>query len=92
MSGEYNVTLQNQPVDVSEEFNKQESHFFIGSKVEDFDPETATGKIKWKRLALKQRISYHQVTLPFDDYKVWQDVPPAGRPAAARRYRHFAHA
>jgi len=76
LSGEYNVTLQNQPVDVSEEFNKQESHFFIGSKVEDFDPERATGKIKWKRLALKQRISYHQVTLPFDDYKVWQDVPP----------------
>jgi alpha-D-xyloside xylohydrolase len=73
---EYAVNLQNQPVDVSEEFTKQESHFFIGSKVQEFDPDTATGTIRWKRLALKQRVSYHQITLPFDDYKVWQDVPP----------------
>ena len=65
---EYAVNLQNQPVDVSEEFAKQESHFFIGSKVQEFDPDTAAGKIRWKRLALKQRVSYHQITLPFDDY------------------------
>ena len=73
---EYQVTLQNQPVDVSEEYTKQESHFFVGSNVEDFDRDTATGKIMWKSMALKQRVSYHQVTLPLEDYKVWQDAPP----------------
>lgn len=73
---EYQVTLQNQPVDVSEEFSRQENHFFVGSKVEEFDRRGATGKIKWKSMSLKQRVSYHQVTLPLEDYKVWQDAPP----------------
>ena len=73
---EYQVAFQNQPVDVSEEFSKQESHFFIGSNVADFDQNTATGKIWWKSMALKQRVSYHQVTLPLEDYRVWRDVPP----------------
>ncbi|MDP9478893.1 MAG: alpha-xylosidase, partial [Actinomycetota bacterium] len=30
----------------------------------------------WKILALKQRVSYHQLTLQFEDYRVWEDVPP----------------
>ena len=73
---EYAVNFQNQPVDVSEEFSKQESHFFLGSKVEEFDRPSATGKILWKSMARKQRVSYHQVTLPLEDYRVWRDVPP----------------
>src|SRR5919107_735911 len=73
---EYQVAFQNQPVDVSEEFSKQESHFFLGSNVGDFDQNTATGKIRWKSMALKQRVSYHQVTLPLEDYRVWRDLPP----------------
>ncbi len=58
---EYAVSFQNQPVDVSEEFSKQESHFFLGSRVDEFDQRSATGKILWKSMALKQRVSYHQV-------------------------------
>ena len=73
---EYAVSFQNQPPDVSEEFSKQESHFFIGWKTEEFDPRSANGKILWKSMALKQRVSYHQVTLPLEDYRVWGDVPP----------------
>jgi len=73
---EYSVSFQNQPVDVSEEFSKQESHFFIGSNIKEFDQRSATGKIWWKSMALKQRVSYHQVTLPLEDYRVWRDVPP----------------
>ncbi|MDQ3913206.1 MAG: alpha-xylosidase [Actinomycetota bacterium] len=69
-------TVQNQPVDMTEEFTKQENHFFIGSKVEDFDRDSASGKIRWKGQALKQRVSYHQLTPQFEDYKVWEDVPP----------------
>jgi hypothetical protein len=42
---EYEAGFQNQPVDVSEEFARQQNHFFIGSKVPEFDPGTASGKI-----------------------------------------------
>jgi alpha-D-xyloside xylohydrolase len=73
---EYEADLQNQPVDVSGEFAKQQNHFFIGSKVTDFDPRSASGKILWKGLALMQRVSYHQLTLQFEDYRVWEDLPP----------------
>jgi alpha-D-xyloside xylohydrolase len=73
---EYEATFQNQPVDVSEEFTKQQNHFFVGSVVQEFDPDTASGEILWRGLALKQRVSYHQLTLQFEDYKVWEDTPP----------------
>ncbi|MDQ4002322.1 MAG: alpha-xylosidase [Actinomycetota bacterium] len=69
-------TAQNQPIDMSEEFVKQENHFFIGSKIEEFDRISASGKIRWKGQALKQRVSYHQITPQFEDYKVWEDTPP----------------
>src|SRR5829696_8753387 len=69
-------TAQNQPIDTSEEFAKQENHFFIGSKIEEFDKISASGKIRWKGQALKQRVSYHQITPQFEDYKVWEDAPP----------------
>jgi alpha-D-xyloside xylohydrolase len=73
---EYEAAFQNQPVDVSEEFTKQHNHFFVGSAVQEFDPQTASGKLLWRGLALKQRVSYHQLTLQFEDYKVWEDTPP----------------
>jgi alpha-D-xyloside xylohydrolase len=73
---EYEAAFQNQPVDVSEEFVKQQNHFFVGTEVKEFDPDTASGEILWRGLALKQRVSYHQLTLQFEDYKVWEDTPP----------------
>ena len=74
--GEFGVVFQNEPVDVSEEFSRQENHFFVGDRVEEFDPKSASGKICWKSLALKQRVSYHQITTQFEDYKTWEDLPP----------------
>jgi alpha-D-xyloside xylohydrolase len=73
---EHETTLQNQPVDISEEFGKQENHFFVGSKVEEFDRHAASGTITWRGQGLRQRISYHQLTLTFEDYKTWREVPP----------------
>ena len=61
---------------MSEEWAKQENHFFIASKIQDFDKSSVSGKIRWKGLALKQRVSYHQITPQFEDYKVWEDAPP----------------
>ena len=73
--GEFGVVFQNEPVDVSEEFSRQENHFFVGDRIEEFDPESASGKICWKSLALKQRVSYHQITAQFEDYRTWEDLP-----------------
>src|SRR5918994_4542844 len=73
---EYEAAFQNQPVDVSEEFTKQHNHFFVGWLVQESDPQTASGEILWRGLALKQRVSYHQLTLQVEDYKVWEDTPP----------------
>ena len=44
---EYAVSFQNQPPDVSEEFSKQESHFFIGWKTEEFDPRRRYSGKAW---------------------------------------------
>ena len=54
---EHETTLQNQPVDISEEFGKQENHFFVGSRVEEFDRHAASGTITWRGQGLRQRIS-----------------------------------
>ena len=84
---EYEAVFQNQPVDVGEEFAKQQNHFLIGSKVPEFDPDTASGKIPWKGLALKQRVSYHPLTLQFEDR-----APPDRRQVGAIPRRTLAHA
>ncbi len=72
----YANSVQNQPIDMSAEWTKQENHFFIASKTEEFDKSPVSGKIRCKGMALQQRVSYHQLTPQFEDYKVWEDVPP----------------
>src|SRR5918911_462455 len=72
----YANIVQNQPIDMSEEWSKQENHFFIASKIEEFDRGSLSGKIRWKGQALKQRVSYHQLTPQLEEYKVWEDAPP----------------
>jgi alpha-D-xyloside xylohydrolase len=74
--GEFYNIFQNEPVDVSEEFSRQENHFFVADSLSEFDPASASGTILWKSRSLKQRVSYHQLTLQLEDYKVWEDLPP----------------
>jgi hypothetical protein len=69
------VVFQNDPVDPSTEFQKQHNHFFVAERAEKLDPESARGEIRWKRMALAQRVSYHQVTLQLDDFRPWRDMP-----------------
>ena len=73
--GEYGAVVQNEPVDISEEFARQENHFFVCDGLEEFDPEAALGRICWKSFSLKQRVSYHQLTVELEDYEVWEDLP-----------------
>ncbi len=52
----------NQSIDVSEEFSKEENRFFLGTRVEDFDPDSASGSLRWERYDLRHRMSFNQLT------------------------------
>jgi alpha-D-xyloside xylohydrolase len=67
--------LQNQPPDPSDQFGRQNSHFFIPVGTPSFDPAKGTGEILWHPMSLRQRISYHQATYELDDHAVWTDTP-----------------
>jgi alpha-D-xyloside xylohydrolase len=69
------VAFQNDPVDPSAEFDKQQNHFFVADSTTQLDPETGRGELSWKRRALEQRVSYHQVTLQLEDLQLWRDMP-----------------
>ncbi|MFL5903982.1 MAG: TIM-barrel domain-containing protein [Solirubrobacteraceae bacterium] len=73
MAGE--VRFQNDPVDPSAEFGNQSNHYFVPEGVVSFDPAHGAGELQWQRLALLQRVSYHQVTLQFEDFQHWKDFP-----------------
>jgi alpha-D-xyloside xylohydrolase len=69
------ITFQNDPVDPSVEFRKQQNHFFVAERADRLEPDRAAGALLWKRMSLVQRVSYHQVTLQLEDYSVWKDMP-----------------
>jgi alpha-D-xyloside xylohydrolase len=69
------ISFQNDPVDPAEEFKKQQNHFFVAERVERLDSTAASGALLWKRMSLIQRVSYHQVTLQFEDFAIWKDQP-----------------
>jgi alpha-D-xyloside xylohydrolase len=71
------VVFQNDPVDPSAEFRKQQNHFFVAGAASDVDPQTGRGELRWERRALEQRVSYHQVTLQLADLRLWRDMPEA---------------
>jgi alpha-D-xyloside xylohydrolase len=70
------VVFQNDPVDPSGEFDKQQNHYFVADAVARVDPTEDRGELRWKRMALAQRVSYHQVTLQLEDFQLWEDAPP----------------
>jgi alpha-D-xyloside xylohydrolase len=67
--------LQNEPPDPSQAFVLQSSHFFVPEEISRFDAERAEGEVRWKRMSLRQRISYHQATYELDDHAIWKDTP-----------------
>jgi alpha-D-xyloside xylohydrolase len=70
------IAFQNDPVDPSLEFRKQQNHFFVAQRASALDPASTSGELLWRRMSLMQRVSYHQVTLQLEDYAVWRDMPP----------------
>jgi len=69
------LSFQNDPVDPAGEFRKQQNHFFVADRAERLDPTAAAGALLWKRMSFIQRVSYHQVTLQFEDFAIWKDQP-----------------
>src|SRR5436853_2225334 len=51
----------NDPVDVSQDFQKFEHVYFIGSKVTDFNPATGQGMLQWDRYLRSTTLSFNKI-------------------------------
>lgn len=69
--------MLNEVVDCSNEFESLENWYFIAEKLVDFDPEAATGSILFRRHTRKVRLSFNDVTVPFERAQSWVFPPEA---------------
>ncbi len=53
------------PMDVSQDFQKAENVYFIGSRVADFDAATGAGNIVWDRYLRSTTLSFNKVDVGF---------------------------
>lgn len=53
------------PVDVSQDFQKMEQVYFIGSKLANFDPATGTGALEWARYLRGTSLSFNKIDVTF---------------------------
>ncbi|HYY97106.1 MAG TPA: hypothetical protein VE642_00860, partial [Pyrinomonadaceae bacterium] len=51
----------NDPVDVSQDFQKMEQVYFVGSRVKDFNPSTGQGSLQWDRYMRSTTLSFNKV-------------------------------
>src|SRR4051794_6832790 len=51
----------NDPVDVSQDFQRFEPVYFIGSKVTDFNPATGQGTLQWDRYLRSTTLSFNKI-------------------------------
>jgi alpha-D-xyloside xylohydrolase len=51
----------NDPPDVSQDFQRMEQVYFVGSRVKDFDPRTGQGSLQWDRYARSTTLSFNKV-------------------------------
>ena len=49
------------PMDVSQDFHKFENVYFVGSKLNSFDPATGLGSVTWDRYLLSTTLSFNKV-------------------------------
>ena len=53
------------PVDVSQDFQKMENVYFIGSRVASFDTATGQGSLQWDRYWRNTTLSFNKVDVGF---------------------------
>jgi alpha-D-xyloside xylohydrolase len=51
----------NDPVDVSQEFQKMEQVYFVGSRVASFDAATGAGSLQWDRYLRSTTLSFNKI-------------------------------
>ena len=49
------------PVDVSQDFQKLENVYFVGSKVSDFDAKSGSGNLVWDRYLRSTTLSFNKI-------------------------------
>ena len=53
------------PVDVSQDFQKMENIYFVGSKVVDFNPLSGQGTLQWNRYVRSTTSSFNKMDVTF---------------------------
>ena len=53
------------PADVSQDFQKLENVYFIGSRVSSFDPSTGQGTLQWARYLRNTTLSFNKIDVGF---------------------------
>jgi len=53
------------PADVSQDFQKLENVYFIGSRVSSFDPSTGQGTLQWDRYLRNTTLSFNKIDVGF---------------------------
>lgn len=51
----------NDPVDVSQDFQRMEQVYFVGSRVKDFDAATGRGSLQWDRYLRSTTLSFNKI-------------------------------
>ncbi len=64
------------PVDLTNDFLNSDNTFFLADKLDEFDPQTASGKLGWQRSMLTTAMSFDNMTLCFKDIEQ-NEWPPA---------------
>ncbi|HSD45417.1 MAG TPA: hypothetical protein VLB87_02310, partial [Pyrinomonadaceae bacterium] len=53
------------PVDVSQDFQRHENVYFIGSRVTSFDTSTGQGTLQWDRYLRNTTLSFNKIDVGF---------------------------
>ena len=53
------------PVDISQDFQKMENVYFIGSRVTSFDTSTGLGTLQWDRYLRSTTLSFNKIDVGF---------------------------
>ena len=54
-------SVLNDPMDVSQDFQRMENVYFVGSKVADFDSTTGQGTLQWDRYLRSTTLSFNKI-------------------------------
>src|SRR6185369_12866479 len=64
------------PVDVSQDFQRMENVYFVGSRVTAFDPATGQGTLQWDRYLRNTTLSFNKIDVGFARGKRLSFRPP----------------